>query len=240
MRCDDVRAGRALAHGSFRQTGDANLPLVSSGGAPLRKPGLEAAGRPGVQPGPLVTRGASPCTRPCPAPATYDASRARPSGNRTEPGYSLACVSCQEQNRNKIDGTTPLVLVIAGLVPAIHAFTLRKDVDTRHKAGHDKQSVISPVPRTGPGALQRRVGTQSRRREPTPPALPLPNDRASHAAAAPGAARSARSSRVVTTRANSYRRVATWAAWLARAGIVPPAPSGRSKQSQASSTRTMS
>ncbi len=27
--------------------------------------------------------------------------------------------------------------VMAGLVPAIHAFNLRKDVDARHKAGHD-------------------------------------------------------------------------------------------------------
>ncbi len=32
---------------------------------------------------------------------------------------------------------------MAGLVPAIHAFNLRKDVDARHKAGHDKQSVPS-------------------------------------------------------------------------------------------------
>ena len=27
--------------------------------------------------------------------------------------------------------------VMAGLVPAIHAFLLRQDVDARHKAGHD-------------------------------------------------------------------------------------------------------
>ncbi len=26
---------------------------------------------------------------------------------------------------------------MAGLVPAIHAFDLRQDVDARHKAGHD-------------------------------------------------------------------------------------------------------
>jgi hypothetical protein len=31
---------------------------------------------------------------------------------------------------------------MAGLVPAIHAFTLRqKDVDARHKAGHDELEV---------------------------------------------------------------------------------------------------
>jgi hypothetical protein len=40
MAYDDVRAGKALAHGSFRRTGDANLPVVSSGGASPRKPGL--------------------------------------------------------------------------------------------------------------------------------------------------------------------------------------------------------
>ena len=43
---------------------------------------------------------ASPCLRPCSAPATNDASRARPSGTRTEQGYSLACSRCQEQSRN--------------------------------------------------------------------------------------------------------------------------------------------
>jgi hypothetical protein len=37
---------------------------------------------------------------------------------------------------------------MAGPVPAIHAFNLRKDVDARHKAGHDKQRVILPVLRT--------------------------------------------------------------------------------------------
>src|SRR5579871_3297056 len=31
-------------------------------------------------------------------------------------------------------------LVMAGLVPAIHAFLLGKDVDARHKAGHDSKS----------------------------------------------------------------------------------------------------
>ena len=29
--------------------------------------------------------------------------------------------------------------VMAGLVPAIHAFNLQKDVDARHKAGHDEE-----------------------------------------------------------------------------------------------------
>jgi hypothetical protein len=35
--------------------------------------------------------------------------------------------------------STKLSLVMAGLVPAIHVFVLRKreDVDARHKAGHD-------------------------------------------------------------------------------------------------------
>jgi len=28
-------------------------------------------------------------------------------------------------------------LVMAGLVPAIHAFLMKEDVDARHKAGHD-------------------------------------------------------------------------------------------------------
>jgi hypothetical protein len=31
-----------------------------------------------------------------------------------------------------------LVFVMAGFVPAIHAFASRQDVDTRHKAGHDE------------------------------------------------------------------------------------------------------
>jgi hypothetical protein len=39
--------------------------------------------------------------------------------------------------------------VMAGLVPAIHAFNLGQDVDARHKAGHDKQRGILPVLRTG-------------------------------------------------------------------------------------------
>ena len=40
MLCVDEEPEAALAHGSFRQTGDANLPIVSSGGASVRKPGL--------------------------------------------------------------------------------------------------------------------------------------------------------------------------------------------------------
>ncbi len=43
---------------------------------------------------------------------------------------------------------------MAGLVPAIHAFNLRKDVDARHKAGHDEQSIIWPVLRTGPAGAE--------------------------------------------------------------------------------------
>ncbi len=39
--------------------------------------------------------------------------------------------------------------VMAGLVPAIHAFTLRKDVDTRHKAGHDEELMSSRPERSG-------------------------------------------------------------------------------------------
>src|ERR671912_821899 len=40
MLYDDEEPEAALAHGSFRRTGDADLPIVSSGGAPRRKPGL--------------------------------------------------------------------------------------------------------------------------------------------------------------------------------------------------------
>src|ERR671912_256849 len=40
MLYDDEEPEAALAHGSFRRTGDANPPIVSSGGAPWRKPGL--------------------------------------------------------------------------------------------------------------------------------------------------------------------------------------------------------
>ncbi len=45
---------------------------------------------------------------------------------------------------------------MAGPVPAIHAFNLRKDVDARHKAGHDEQSIIWPVLRTGRSAAEGR------------------------------------------------------------------------------------
>jgi hypothetical protein len=38
--------------------------------------------------------------RPCSAPASCDASRARPSGRRTDTRYSLAWMSCQEQSEN--------------------------------------------------------------------------------------------------------------------------------------------
>jgi hypothetical protein len=31
-----------------------------------------------------------------------------------------------------------LAIVMAGLVPAIHVFGAKKDVDARHKAGHDE------------------------------------------------------------------------------------------------------
>jgi hypothetical protein len=39
---------------------------------------------------------------------------------------------------------------MAGLVPAIHAFLLRveKDVDARHKAGHDGQTVCPTIRRS--------------------------------------------------------------------------------------------
>jgi hypothetical protein len=33
---------------------------------------------------------------------------------------------------------------MAGLVPAIHDFAIKQDVDARHKAGHDTQ-MISPT-----------------------------------------------------------------------------------------------
>jgi hypothetical protein len=36
---------------------------------------------------------------------------------------------------------------MAGLVPAIHALTGKKDVDARHKAGHDKGEVVAPLTR---------------------------------------------------------------------------------------------
>jgi hypothetical protein len=36
--------------------------------------------------------------------------------------------------------------VMAGLVPAIHFFVTRKDVDARHKAGHDGEDIYPPNP----------------------------------------------------------------------------------------------
>ena len=41
------------------------------------------------------------------------------------------------------------LFVMAGLVPAIHVFSLRsasKDVDARHKAGHDEILGVTPPP----------------------------------------------------------------------------------------------
>ena len=42
---------------------------------------------------------ASPSARPCPAPATYDASRARPSGNKTEPPIAKLASSVKNKVR---------------------------------------------------------------------------------------------------------------------------------------------
>jgi hypothetical protein len=40
---------------------------------------------------------------------------------------------------------------MAGLVPAIHVFIQRQDVDARHKAGHDGgASLWIPISRTSP------------------------------------------------------------------------------------------
>jgi hypothetical protein len=39
------------------------------------------------------------------------------------------------------------LVVIAGLVPAIHALLLKKDVDHRDKPGGDEFIMISPLPR---------------------------------------------------------------------------------------------
>jgi hypothetical protein len=36
---------------------------------------------------------------------------------------------------------------MAGLVPAIHVLAGKKDVDARHKAGHDDGEVIAPLTR---------------------------------------------------------------------------------------------
>jgi hypothetical protein len=38
---------------------------------------------------------------------------------------------------------------MAGLVPAIHAFLKPKDVDARHKAGHDDSGLRRGEPRRG-------------------------------------------------------------------------------------------
>ena len=54
MLCDDEEPEAALAHGSFRRTGDADLPIVSSGGTSRRKPGL------GLRAGPAHSLGLSP------------------------------------------------------------------------------------------------------------------------------------------------------------------------------------
>src|SRR5918994_2550672 len=53
MLCDDEEPEAALAHGSFRRTGDAALPIVSSGGTSRRKPGL------GLRAGPAHSLGLS-------------------------------------------------------------------------------------------------------------------------------------------------------------------------------------
>jgi hypothetical protein len=42
-----------------------------------------------------------------------------------------------------IDGVLPINGVMAGLVPAIHVFRRRQDVDARHKAGHDGGDVFA-------------------------------------------------------------------------------------------------
>jgi len=40
--------------------------------------------------------------------------------------------------------STPRFTVMAGLVPAIHVFKQKQDVDDRHKAGHDEWERRSP------------------------------------------------------------------------------------------------
>ena len=66
MLCDDEEPEAALAHGSFRRTGDANLPIVSSGGAHGCEPGLELRADPACSLG-LSPEGCEPfCeTVPC-------------------------------------------------------------------------------------------------------------------------------------------------------------------------------
>jgi hypothetical protein len=48
---------------------------------------------------------------------------------------------------NRVNELVPDPRVMAGLVPAIHAFlAARTDVDARHKAGHDVVSVNRNLP----------------------------------------------------------------------------------------------
>src|SRR5919107_3484435 len=54
MLCDDEEPEAALAHGSFRRTGDADLPICGLGGTSRRKPGL------GLRAGPAHSLGLSP------------------------------------------------------------------------------------------------------------------------------------------------------------------------------------
>src|SRR5918995_3019117 len=58
MLCDDEEPEAALAHGSFRRTGDADPPIVSSGGTHFREPGL------GLRAGPAHSLGLSPDCEP--------------------------------------------------------------------------------------------------------------------------------------------------------------------------------
>jgi hypothetical protein len=39
-----------------------------------------------------------------------------------------------------------LLVVMAGLVPAIHVLAVKKDVDARHKAGHDGGEISAIQP----------------------------------------------------------------------------------------------
>src|SRR5919112_6377257 len=54
MLYDDEEPEAALAHGSFRRTGDADPPIVSSGGTHFREPGL------GLRAGPACSLGLLP------------------------------------------------------------------------------------------------------------------------------------------------------------------------------------
>ena len=137
MAYDDVRAGKAPAHGSFRRTGDANPPIVSSGGSHGCESGL------GLRAGPAHSLGLLPrgCEVPC---KTVFCSRylrrlgSAPFGEQNCTRYSLAYALCQEQSENKLGAADPFLLVMAGLVPAIHVFTPpRKGVDPRDKPGDD-------------------------------------------------------------------------------------------------------